>query len=158
MKKHNLWDILIFVVSAELVGAVSAFFSGGFSDFYLKYEKPPLLPPDWLFPVVWVILYAVMGFSAYIIYSSDADKNSKDKALRTYWIQLAVNFSWSIVFFRFEALWAAFVVILLLLALIIAMITDFRKINQTAAYINIPYVVWVAFATYLNFATAWINS
>lgn len=155
MKKHNIADILIFIISAELTGALSALLSGGFSDFFMKYEEPPLLPPTWLFPVVWTILYAVMGFSAYLIYS-DNDKNKKT-ALTLYWSQLAVNFLWSIVFFRFEALWIAFVVILILLTLIIAMILSFKKINAAAAYMNIPYLIWVCFATYLNLATAIIN-
>ena len=155
MKKHNIADILIFIISAELTGALSALLSGGFSDFFMKYEEPPLLPPAWLFPVVWTILYAVMGFSAYLIYS-DNGKNKKT-ALTLYWSQLAVNFLWSIVFFRFEALWIAFVVILILLTLIIAMILSFKKINAAAAYMNIPYLIWVCFATYLNLAIAIIN-
>ncbi len=157
MKKHNLADALIFIISAELVGVVSALLSGGFSDFYDKYIEPPLLPPSWLFPVVWSILYAVMGFSAYLIYSSEADKIKINKALVIYWTQLAVNFLWSIVFFRFEALWMAFVLILLLLALIIAMILSFKKLRPVAGYINIPYLLWVSFATYLNLAIAVIN-
>lgn len=157
MKKHNIVDILIFIISAELVGALSALLSGGFSDFYEKYNQPPLSPPAWLFPVVWTILYAVMGFSAYLIYSSDAKPRGKEKALTIYWIQLAVNFLWSIVFFRFEALWAAFAVILLLLGLIVLMILCFRKISPIAAYINIPYLLWVTFASYLNLAVAIIN-
>ncbi|MBQ8614721.1 MAG: tryptophan-rich sensory protein [Ruminiclostridium sp.] len=157
MKKHNIADMLIFIISAELIGALSALLSGGFSDFFTKYEEPPLLPPAWLFPVVWVILYAVMGFSAYIIYSSDENAIRK-KALTVYWTQLAVNFMWSIVFFRFEALWAAFAVIIVLLVLIAVMINRFRKINAKAAYLNVPYLLWVAFASYLNFATAIINN
>ncbi len=155
MKKHSISDILIYVISAELIGALSALLSGGFSDFFAVYKEPPLLPPAWLFPVVWTILYAIMGFSAYLIHHSDAD--GKGKALTIYWLQLAVNFSWSIVFFRFEALWGAFGVIVLLLILIIAMIISFYKIKPAAALINIPYLIWVAFATYLNLATALIN-
>lgn len=158
MKKHNIADMLIFIISAELIGALSALLSGGFSDFFTKYEEPPLLPPAWLFPVVWIILYAVMGFSAYLIYSSDENAISKKKALTVYWAQLAVNFMWSIVFFRFEALWAAFAVIIVLLALIVVMINRFRKINVLASYLNAPYLLWVAFASYLNFATAIINN
>ncbi len=154
MKKHNFIDIAIFVLSAELVGVVSALLSGGFGDFYDKFTAPPLLPPSWLFPVVWTILYAVMGFSAYLIYSSEADKT---KCLVIYWAQLTVNFFWSIVFFRFEELWAGVVVILILLALIIAMINCFRKIRPLAALINIPYLIWVSFATYLTIAIAIIN-
>ena len=157
MKKHNITDIVIFVLSAELIGALSAFLSGGFSNFYDKFTQPPLLPPAWLFPIVWTILYAFMGFSAYLIYSSDVGRAEKIKALTIYWTQLAVNFLWSIVFFRFESPWAAFVVILILLTLIIAMIINFRKISPLAALINIPYLLWVLFATYLNLATAIIN-
>lgn len=157
MKKHNIIDILIFIISAELVGALSALLSGGFSDFYEKYNQPPLSPPAWLFPVVWTILYAVMGFSAYLVYNSDAKPRKKEKALAVYWMQLAVNFLWSIVFFRLEALWVAFAVILLLLALIIYMILCFKKISPIAAYINIPYLLWVTFASYLNLAVAIVN-
>ncbi len=157
MKKHNFWDIAIFILSAELVGVVSALLSGGFGDFYDKFTPPPLLPPSWLFPVVWTILYAVMGFSAYLINSSDASGVEKNKCLAIYWIQLAINFSWSIVFFRFEDLWAGVAVILILLALIIVMITCFRKISPFAALINIPYLIWVSFATYLTIAIAVIN-
>lgn len=154
MKKNKLTDILIYVVSAELAGALSALLSGGFSDFFDKYARPPLQPPIWVFPVVWTILYAVMGYSAYrISKSGEAAKG----ALAVYWIQLGVNFLWSIVFFRFEALWAAFAVIILLLVLIIVMILMFRKLDPIAALINIPYLLWVTFASYLNFMTAFIN-
>lgn len=160
MKKHSIVDLLIYIVSAEAVGALSALFSGGlgnFGDFYTKYEKPPFLPPSWIFPVVWTILYALMGISAYLIKTSCGDEYRVSRALKLYWVQLAVNFSWSIVFFRFEALWAAVVVILVLLALIIAMILSFKKIRPLAAYINIPYLLWVTFASYLTIAIAIIN-
>ncbi len=157
MKKRSISDMLIFIISAEVAGAVSALLSGSFSDFFDKYKEPPLLPPAWLFPVVWTILYAVMGYSAYLIHSSAADADKRKSALTIYWIQLAVNFSWSIIFFRFEAMWAAFAVILALWVLIITMILKFRKISPLAAYINIPYLAWVTFATYLNLATAVIN-
>lgn len=157
MKKRNIYNLLFYVLSAEIIGAISALLSGGFSDFFNKYDKPPLMPPSWLFPVVWVILYAVMGFSAYIIDVSDSDADIRKKALTFYWSQLAVNFFWSIAFFRFEALWGAFAIIILLLALITGMIVIFKKISPFASSINIPYIIWVIFASYLNFATAFIN-
>ena len=157
MKKRSISDMLIFIISAEVIGAVSSLLSGKYSDFFEKYKAPPLLPPEWLFPVVWVILYAVMGFSAYLIYTSDANPAQKKTALSIYWAQLALNFLWSIVFFRFEGLWLAFVVIMALWVMIIAMISVFRKISPLAAYLNIPYLVWVTFAAYLNLATALIN-
>ena len=157
MKKHNISDMLIYIISAEIIGAVSALLAGGFSDFFNKYEEPPLLPPGWLFPVVWTILYAVMGYSAYLITHSYAETSQKKTAMTIYWVQLALNFMWSIIFFRFEALWLAFVVIMALWVMIIAMILSFRKISPLAAYINIPYLIWVTFAAYLNLATAIIN-
>ena len=150
-------DILLYIVSAEAVGGLSALLSGGFSDFFTKYKEPPLLPPSWLFPVVWTVLYALMGYTAYRIDSSSADRKNIRRALSTYWIQLAVNFSWSIVFFRFEALTPSAVIILLLLVLIILMIVLFHRIDRLSAKLNIPYLVWVAFASYLNIATAVIN-
>ncbi len=157
MKKRSISDMLIYIISAEIIGAVSALLAGGFSDFFDKYKEPPLLPPGWLFPVVWTILYAAMGYSAYLIHSSDAEHSEKKNALTLYWVQLALNFSWSIVFFRFEALWSAFAVIIALWLMIIAMTVKFKKISSLAAYINIPYILWVTFAAYLNLATAIIN-
>lgn len=149
--------MLIYIISAEVIGAVSALLAGGFSDFFNKYEEPPLLPPGWLFPVVWTILYAVMGYSAYLVTHSYSETAQKKTSLTIYWTQLALNFMWSIIFFRFEALWLAFVVIMALWVMIIAMILSFRKISPLAAYINIPYLLWVTFAAYLNLATAIIN-
>lgn len=157
MKKQNLWTLAFYIISAELVGALSALLSGDFSSFFTDKQEPPLLPPSWLFPVVWVILYAIMGLSAYLIHTADADSEKIKNALKIYWLQLAFNFSWSIVFFRFEALWVAVAVILILWALIIAMIVSFRKIRSVAGNINIPYLIWVTFAAYLNIATALLN-
>lgn len=153
MKKRSITEALIYIISAELAGALSALLTGGFSGFYEKFKEPPLLPPAGLFPAVWTVLYALMGLSAYLI----SRYANSEKALTVYWTQLAVNFLWSIVFFRFEALWAAFGVILLLLALIILMINKFRKISPLAALLNVPYLLWVTFAAYLNLAAAYIN-
>lgn len=157
MKKSNITSILFYVISAELIGALSAWISGDFTEFFERYNNPPLQPPAWLFPVVWIILYAAMGYSAYLINSSAASRDAKMRAMQIYWGQLAVNFLWSIVFFRLEALWLAFTVIIVLTALIALMIYDFKKIKPAAACINIPYLLWVLFAVYLNFATALIN-
>ena len=158
MKKDKLYGILFYIFTAEGIGALSALITGRFSDFFLKYEKPPLLPPGWLFPVVWTVLFALMGYSAYLVSRADAPKDEKKNALTVYWVQLAVfNFLWSILFFRFELLWVGFVDILLLLVAVCIMTVMFRKILPKAAYLNIPYIIWVVFATYLNLATAIIN-
>lgn len=159
MKRHSIADWLIFVLSAEAIGALSALISVNMSEFFEKYKEPPLLPPAWLFPVVWAVLFLLMGTSAYLIYMSKTKETvaENQKALAVYWIQLAVNFSWSIVFFRFEALRGAVAVVLALLVLIVVMMVRFRKIRPLAAYLNIPYLLWVAFASYLTIAVAAIN-
>ncbi len=157
MKKEKLYGILFYIFTAEGIGGLSALITGSFSDFFLKYEEPPLLPPGWLFPVVWTVLYAVMGYSAYLISRADAPKDVKKNALTVYWIQLTLNFMWSILFFRFELLWVGFAEIVLLLIAVCSMTVMFGKILPKAGYLNIPYIIWVAFATYLNLATAIIN-
>ena len=157
MKKNNLYDLLIFVLSAELVGVLSSLFAGNISTVYKTLEKPPLSPPSWVFPIVWVILYALMGISAYLVYRSDSEPVRVKSALRVYWLQLLVNFSWSIVFFRFQAFWAAFVVLIILLILVITMLVKFAKIRPAAALINVPYLLWLLFAAYLNLTTALLN-
>ena len=139
------------IASAELVGALSALITGDFDSFFDRYASPPLMPHSWLFPVVWAVLYALMGISAYLIYFSDSSADKR--ALWLYAAQLAVNFSWSIVFFKYEKLWAGAAVIVL----VVLMITVFKKISPTAARLNIPYQLWLIFAAYLNIATAIIN-
>lgn len=156
-KKQNLFSILFYIFTAEAVGGLSALITGSFSDFFLTYKEPPLLPPGWLFPVVWTVLYALMGYSAHLVSVSEADNGEKKRALTVYWLQLAFNFSWSIVFFKFEMLWGGFAVIVILLVLICLMSVLFGKMNSKAGLLNIPYIIWVAFATYLNLATALIN-
>lgn len=157
MKKEKLTTLLIFVIGTELIGALSGLLSGGnFSAFYKSLEQPPFAPPGWLFPVMWVILYALMGISAYQIYESE--EIGRKRALILYGIQLAVNFSWSIVFFRFKSLLGAVIVIVLLLILVAAMIVLFYKIKKSAAYLNIPYLLWTAFAAYLTIGIYLLNS
>lgn len=151
MKKFSLTDLLIFIVSTELAGAFSALLSGDFSSFYTEITRPPLSPPAWFFPVVWAVLYALMGISAYIIYRSNNYKYKN--ALKIYIIQLAVNFSWSIIFFRFRLLNLAAAVAVLLALLVGIMIYMFLKIKKSAGLINIPYLVWSIFAAYLAIGT-----
>lgn len=155
MKKFNLTDLLIFIVSAELTGAVSALISGNFTSLYAEIQNPPFSPPGFLFPIVWTVLYAVMGFSAYLIYRDEDSGSDRSTALGVYIIQLAVNFSWSIIFFRFRLFPLAALIALILAVLVAAMILTFRKVSRTAAYVNIPYLLWMIFATYLAFGV-WI--
>ncbi len=155
--RGGLSDALIFILSAELVGALSGVFAGDIGAVYSALEKPPLSPPGWVFPVVWTILYALMGVSAYLIHTSDGEKKAKKRAFALYWAQLAVNFSWSIVFFGAKAYGAAIAVIAALIILVIAMIVAFFTIRRSAGLINIPYLLWLLFAAYLNISVAILN-
>lgn len=157
MKKRNTTAFFFYLLSAPIIGGLSALITGSYSDFFITHEQPPLLPPGWLFPVVWTVLYLLMGYSAYLVSVTKADEDEKKRALKIYWIQLIVNFSWSIVFFKFSLLWWGVAVIALLLILIALMLYNFSKINKTSAYLNIPYLLWVIFATYLTVATAIVN-
>lgn len=140
-----------------LVGAVAGLLTRNAMQDFQMLTKPPLSPPGWLFPIVWTILYTLMGISAYIIRTSDASYEQIDDALMIYRYQLIVNFLWSIFFFNFEWYFFSFIWILLLWVLIILMIRSFSKISKTAAYLNIPYLLWVTFAAYLNFGIWWLN-
>ena len=140
-----------------LVGAVAGLLTRNAMQDFQMLTKPPLSPPSWLFPVVWTILYTLMGISAYIIRVSDASYEQIDDALMIYRYQLIVNFLWSIFFFNFKWYFFSFIWILLLWVLIILMIRSFSKISTTATYLNIPDLLWVTFAAYLNFGIWWLN-
>lgn len=141
-----------------LVGTVAGLLTRNAMMEFGILNKPPLSPPGWLFPVVWTLLYTLMGISAYLIKVSDANPDEKSNALMIYNYQLIVNFLWSIFFFNFGWYLFSFFWILLLWVLIILMIRSFDNISQTAAYLNIPYLLWVTFAAYLNFGIWWLNT
>ncbi len=153
MKKFKVYTISILI--ALVVGGLSAFLTGDQMNVYSRLIQPPLAPPSWLFPVVWSILFVLMGISAARIYLSDSfDKGS---ALTVYALQLVVNFVWSLIFFNMQAYYLAFFWLLLLLALIIIMIYKFYQIDPVAAYLQIPYLLWVTFAGYLTLSIAILN-
>ena len=108
--------------------------------------------------MVWTILYALLGISSYLVWTAtDASQGEKQRALRTYAIQLVVNFLWSFLFFGLEWYLAAFFWLLLLWYLILTMIRQFAAISPLAAKLNIPYRIWVTFAGYLNLGIWWLN-
>jgi len=153
--KINFKALIISILISLGVGGLSALITGGSMDMYNMLVKPPLSPPGIVFPIVWTILYILMGISAYIIYKSR--DISKKEALKIYAIQLLINFIWPILFFKLEWLFPSFIWILILLGVIILMISKFYKIDKTAAYLQIPYLLWVIFATYLNFSFYILN-
>ncbi len=150
MKKREIALPLIFIIGTELVGILSGLLSGNIGNIYRDLNQPPFSPPGWIFPLVWVILYALMGWSAYLIYRSGADSSQKHTALIVYSIQLLLNFAWSILFFRFELFGIALLEIGCLLLMVGLMVCVFHKIRPAAGWINLPYLFWVMFAAYLN--------
>ena len=156
MKKIISYIIAILIPLA--VGGLSAFLSKENMDLYGIINQPPLAPPAWLFPVAWTILYILMGISSAIIYNQHGENpEAAADALRTYAFQLIVNFFWSIIFFNMRAYLFAFVWLVILWLLIISMIRKFYKISPAAAYLQIPYLLWVTFAGYLNLMIFLLN-
>ncbi len=153
MKKFKAYAISILIALG--VGGLSAWLTRGQMNVYSRLVQPPLAPPSWLFPVVWSILFILMGISAARIYLSGSYDTKS--ALTVYGLQLAVNFVWSLIFFNMQAYYLAFFWLLLLLALIIIMIYRFYQIDKIAAYLQIPYLLWVTFAGYLTLAIAILN-
>lgn len=152
------WKLLVICIAIPLaVGGVAAFLTSGGMDVFESVNKPPLSPPAWLFPVVWTILYTLMGISSYLILTSGAGREEVYNALSVYAYQLAVNFLWPTFFFNFQWFFFSFLWLILLIFLVVSMIREFYKLSETAAYLNIPYLIWLLFAGYLNFAIWWLN-
>ena len=153
--RNDLYGYGISIAIAELTGLLAQLFSNMQSGFFETLAQPPLSPPGWLFPVVWTLLYALMGIAAYRVYNSKAE--NKAAALVLYGLQLFVNFLWPIVFFRFRAYLAAFVVLILLWIGIVLTLWEFYKSDERAGDLMIPYLLWVTFAAYLNLGVYLLN-
>ena len=154
MKKINWKRLIIIIVITFIVGSFFSFFTMNNMDTFKELKKPVNVPGV-LFPIVWSILYLLMSISCYIITTKD-DKN-KDNAIIWYGIQLIINSLWSLIFFGFSAYLFSFIWIILLLISVIIMIVKFYKIDKMASYLNIPYVLWILFAGFLNLGIYILN-
>ena len=139
------------------IGSIAAVITRDGMESYQMMRQPMLAPPAWLFPVVWTVLYILMGISSYRIMIADVDKKQKEQAILLYEYQLAVNFLWPTFFFHFEWYLFSFFWLILLWILVFLMIWSFWKIDKWAAILNLPYLVWLTFAGYLNLAIWWLN-
>lgn len=149
---------VISVAIALTVGGLSALLTMENMDIYSRINRPPLSLPSWLFPVVWTILYVLMGIGAALVYNRKEFKpEGVRRSLIIYAVNLFLNFFWSIVFFNLEAYFLAFIWLVALWAVIVAMIISFRRVSPAAAYLQIPYLIWVTFAGYLTFAIYLLN-
>jgi benzodiazapine receptor len=140
-----------------LVGGIAGYTTAtSINSWFTTLNKPFFNPPNWLFGPVWTILYILMGVSFYIILQAPKSID-KRKSVWVFCIQLFLNFWWSFLFFKFHFLLIALVEILLIWISIVTMIDRFKRVNKTAAYLQIPYLLWVSFATVLNAAIWWLN-
>jgi len=145
------WKKLLVMVAIPLaVGGLSALLSGSARGF-AQLDAPPLTPPGWVFPVVWTILYILMGLGSYKVLVSGGLREDVTSALAVYFIQLAVNFLWPLVFFRWELRLTAFWILIGLWALVLTTMVRFYRLDQRAGDCLLPYLLWVTFAGYLNF-------
>lgn len=157
MKLKKWKPYAIGILLTEAVGALSGWLSrGGMKEFQASVVQPPLSPPTFLFPVVWGILYALMGIGAVRVYLSP-ESPERNKALNVYIAQLIVNFFWSLIFFNAQAYLLAFIWLVILWVLVLWMILLFRKADPLAAKLQIPYLLWLSFAAYLNLGVWYLN-
>lgn len=156
--KNQIKTYVIGILIPLIIGGLSALLTAGNMNIYSEIQKPPLAPPGILFPIVWTILYILMGIGSVMIYNSSFGTTAqRNKALIVYGIQLAVNFFWSILFFNMKAYLFSFIWLILLWGLIVLMIYKFSQINKVAALLQVPYLLWVTFAGYLNLAIYLLN-
>ncbi len=146
--KVNFEMLLIFILSAFAVSTFANLFSGNSASVYEMLVKPPLSPPQVVFPIVWSVLYLAMAFAAYMVNTEQCAEVGK--AIKLYFLQLAVNGVWSIIFFTLEMRFAAFLWLVLLIYLVVLTTKEFYKVNKAAAYLMLPYIIWLFYAAYLN--------
>ena len=156
IKNLNVKQLAVSLFISLGVGILASILTADSFTVYNGLTKPPLSPPAWIFPVVWTVLYILMGISAYMVYQSDDDY--KYVALVIYGVQLVFNFLWSIIYFNLANPLFAFVWLVILWVLIVAMIIRFAKVNKTSALLQIPYLLWVTFAGYLNLSLYLLNN
>ena len=137
------------------VGGLAAWLTMDSMAQFAALAQPPLSPPGWVFPVVWTVLYLLMGWASFLVWKSDAPQVEKKRALTLYGVQLAVNFAWPLLFFRAGLYGFALVWLVILLVLVVETVLAFRRIDRRAVWLLAPYILWLLFAAYLN-AGVWM--
>ena len=156
-KPAALTIFLIAVVTAATAGLGAAVSGGSENVWYFALEKPGLTPPDIIFAVVWPILFSLMALGAVLVRLTAGSFNAASAALGLYFIQLTANLAWSWLFFGFQQVQTAMVTLVALWLLIAAMMRAFAKHSRAAAIMQVPYLLWVTFAGYLNASILILN-
>lgn len=147
--------LVISLIIPFVSGLISYFLSGDIKSVYAVIEKPFFAPPDWIFPVVWNILFLLMGISCYMIFVSGS--SLRKKALTFYGVQLLLNTFWTFIFFKLEMFLFALIWVAAILVLVAVMCLYFYRIKPWAAYLQIPYLLWLTFALMLNAGVYFLN-
>ncbi|MGB3345786.1 MAG: TspO/MBR family protein [Candidatus Humimicrobiia bacterium] len=158
MKRIKILKLVISILVCQVAGLIGSLFTlSSISTWYAQLEKPTFNPPNWVFAPVWTLLFLLMGISLYLIVSKGVENKKVKTALSIFVIQLTLNMLWSFLFFGLQSLLYAFIEIIILGLAILLTIISFYKISKTAAYLLLPYVLWVSFAAVLNFSILILN-
>ncbi len=158
MTPKNLPKLLIAIGISELAGIIGSIFTTpSISGWYANLTRPEIAPPNWIFAPVWTTLFALMGIAAFLVWKRGLGEKKVKIALGIFLGQLILNTLWSIIFFGLQSPGGAFVEIIFLWFAILATIFTFAKISRVAAWLLIPYILWVSFAAYLNYAIWVLN-
>lgn len=155
--KIRIIPLLISLALPLAAGALSASLTGASMMMYDSFVKPPLSPPGWVFPVVWTLLYILMGLASYLVYTSGASPVRIQRALSFYAVQLSLNFFWPLIFFRLQMYLTGFLWLAALWVLVLICTVLFRYIRKSASRLFLPYFIWCTFALYLNFFVYLLN-
>lgn len=156
MKKEKIITLVGAIAVCELAGVIgSVFTTPAIPGWYAGISKPELNPPNWIFGPVWTSLFALMGIALYLVWQKKLENKKAKEAINYFILQLILNVAWSAIFFGLKNPAAAFFEIILLWLAILATIITFAKVSRPAAWLLLPYILWVTFAAYLNY-TIWI--
>ena len=147
---------ILYLITPLVVGLISSAFTSNYRDFYKTLIKPSLAPPGYLFGIVWTILFILIGISYFLLKLKTEDIEISEIDF-WYYLQLIINFFWSIFFFKSEALTFSFIWIVFLFISVVITFLKFYKVNKLSAYLLIPYILWIVFAGYLNLSIAILN-
>lgn len=154
----NLVKLIVCIAICQLAGVIGSLFTvDSVTTWYTTLQKPSLNPPNWIFAPVWITLYTLMGISIFLIIKKGLSYRGVKSSILFFAIQLLLNSIWSIVFFGMHLVFAALFIILMMWIFILACIIKFHPISKTAAYLLIPYILWVSFAMYLNYSIYKLN-
>lgn len=152
-KSKGFIPLALITIAILIVG----YFIAGDTSIYADLEKPPFSPTPYVFGIAWSILYTLMFISLYLIYKTNCYECEKKRAYSIFFIQLIINIIWPAIFFGEDKFFIAFLWILILVIAVIFMIFEFKKINKLSAYLQIPYLFWLLFASYLNYSIYMLN-